>query len=1077
MDVANRRVQFKAANGWQEPSALNAIQAVGGNVEVKIFRSGRPVLSRMWMALPVSGNQFTIDTDPTGYTTNAVIASIRPGDVAVLIAQSLFSATGRPRGALDVYGCSGCTFRNITTYSTSQFGIAGFTDSTLFERVHQIPRPGTDRLVSGFGHDQISPMGANNTWRLNRMIRTLDDGFSFLTTIAGVVKNQVGNRSATVELRPSFAMPNGSAVTFESPTGTILGSAVVISWSIISSNSSLATYFFDRDLPSGVVGAAMYSTDPAFRGDNTIIEKNAVEHQSGCCRGANIWGLTNSAFRGNYIQGTAMAGATITHFLVPTQEAPPMINFGVTNNVFDQTNSFVTGFGSFQFGAIEMSSIQPNGAPMMEVPNVNIQINNNFIAEPGTAAVWMDNSTGSVSGNNFLRPNDNPTLQFSNLPPAYNLDMRTQPLVLGSSRGVATANNTTDHTSGRMWVTDTQYRELAAYAPGATLRVNAYSLGLFPNPSVTLTDAEGNVRPVTIQKTAAHSLDIQIPASTSLGGAYITLTSESAKYFGTMFVDSVDNIPAVNGCTYEVSLSSASAPSGANNLPLLVVTQAGCSYQVLTSDSFVNPGASATGSAVISVGLAANPGAARTTTIEIAGQPITLTQAAAVPSIVVNTSFALPQLAFGGAWYTALYFSNTTNTGAAMKVDFISENGSPLSVPLAGIGSVSSRSISLNPGATVILEAPNTGDLVQGWAEANLPAGVVGYAVFRQSIPGRADQEAVVPLTSESSQTSDLAYDDTTLTTSVAFVNPSQQQVTVTATIYASDGSQIGSGSILLSPRAKKAVLLRNLPGLSGAAGQRGWATFSAPSGAISILGLRAGTEAFTSIPVTQRVGTGASSSSVALPQIAFGGGWYAALYFSNTTSSAVSIQVNFVGGNGGPLSVPILGTGSASSRTIGLNPGATAVLELPNTGDLVQGWAEAMLPPGVVGYAVFRQSVPGRADQEALVPLDSESSQTAVLVFDDSNLTTSVAFLNPSSQETTVTVTIHGQSGTQVGGTQIVLPARSRQAAILRNLPDLGAAAGQRGWARFSVTNGAVSVLGLRAGAEAFTSIPDIHQ
>lgn len=442
-----------------------------------------------------------------------------------------------------------------------------------------------------------------------------------------------------------------------------------------------------------------------------------------------------------------------------------------------------------------------------------------------------------------------------------------------------------------------------------------------------------------------------------------------------------------------------------------------------------------------------------------------------------NASFVLPQLAFGGGWYTALYFSNTTNAAASIQVNFVAENGVPLNVPLAGIGTVSSRSINLNSGATVVLEAPNTGDLVQGWAEATLPAGVVGYAVFRQSIPGRADQEAVVPLTPESSPTSDFAFDDVGLTTSIALVNPGNLPVTVTATIYASDGSRIGSGNLLLGARSKQAMLLRNLPGLSGAAGNRGWATFSVPSGAVSMVGLRAGTEAFTSIPVTQRTGLGTTSLSAALPQIAFGGGWYTALYFSNTTSSAVSFPVNFVGESGLPLTVPLLGMGSASSRTISLNPGATAILEAPNTGNLIQGWAEAILPPGVVGYAVFRQSVQGRADQEAVVLLSSESNQTADLVYDDSSLTTSVAFENPGNQQTTVTITIHEAGGSQTGTTQVVLPARSRQAAILRNLPGLAAAAGQRGWARFSVTNGALSILGLRAGTEAFTSIPDIHK
>jgi hypothetical protein len=195
---------------------------------------------------------------------------------------------------------------------------------------------------------------------------------------------------------------------------------------------------------------------------------------------------------------------------------------------------------------------------------------------------------------------------------------------------ISTGNNTVDQTSGRVWVTDGQYRELAAYAPGSVTRLNAYGIGvLSPAPTITLTDADGNTTPLAIQNASTQAIDAQIPATAALGGAYVTLTSGGAKYFGTLFLDAVDNIPTWNGCTYELSPSSASVGGGYTNLPILVVTQAGCSYEVLATDSFVTGGPSASGAGVITVGFTANAGAARATTIEIAGQPLTLTQ---VPS-------------------------------------------------------------------------------------------------------------------------------------------------------------------------------------------------------------------------------------------------------------------------------------------------------------------------------------------------------------------------------------------------------------------------------------------------------------
>jgi sugar lactone lactonase YvrE len=43
----------------------------------------------------------------------------------------------------------------------------------------------------------------------------------------------------------------------------------------------------------------------------------------------------------------------------------------------------------------------------------------------------------------------------------------------------------------------------------------------------------------------------------------------------------------------------------------------------------------------------------------------------------------------------------------------------------------------------------------------------------------------------------------------------------------------------------------------------------------------------------------------VVLPQFAFGGGWYSALYFTNTGNGAVSFTVNFLADSGTPLIVP----------------------------------------------------------------------------------------------------------------------------------------------------------------------------
>lgn len=216
-----------------------------------------------------------------------------------------------------------------------------------------------------------------------------------------------------------------------------------------------------------------------------------------------------------------------------------------------------------------------------------------------------------------------------------------------------------------------------------------------------------------------------------------------------------------------------------------------------------------------------------------------------------STTYALPQLAFGENWYTALYFSNTTDSATTVQVKFYGPDGTPLNVPIIGSGPVSTMNVTVNPRATAILEAPGGGALQQGWTEAALPSGVVGYGVFRQSVPGREAQEAVVPLSPMTRQMADLTWDDAGFTTAVAIVNPSLTPNTVTMTVFRDDGSTIGSSTVNLAAQSRVAFVLREQPGMAGMTSRRGFARFSASSGAVAALGLRFASSAFTSIPVS----------------------------------------------------------------------------------------------------------------------------------------------------------------------------------------------------------------------------------
>src|SRR5213075_382966 len=97
-----------------------------------------------------------------------------------------------------------------------------------------------------------------------------------------------------------------------------------------------------------------------------------------------------------------------------------------------------------------------------------------------------------------------------------------------------------------------------------------------------------------------------------------------------------------------------------------------------------------------------------------------------------------------------------------------------------------------------------------------------------------------------------------------------------------------------------------------------------------------------------------------------------------------------------------------------------------PNTGALKQGYVAVTLPENVSGYGVFRQSVAGIADQEAVVPLVNALANTSSFIFDDNNYISAAAIVNTSNVPTTVTVTARSPNGGSLGSGTITLPAKN---------------------------------------------------
>jgi len=639
VDPVARQIQYAPLAGWSDATVFNSINAsslAGGGFYFFVFRNGHPApdLSRMQATAPFTATRFNVTNDNLPWTTSDFLARIHAGDTIVFTARG----GGDPVRA---DGCDGCALRNIRIYSAGGWGFQVVnSQNTTVDHVYAMPKPGTDRLISTNADGiTLAQPGPNNVYRLNRSIRTLDDGLSPHSLVLGTVTGQAA-RQIQLQRQFNLNVTTGSEVAFESATdGSILGKAAIVSQTPpapVSSGESV-TIVFDRDLPANLTGAVVYTTDSNQRGGNTLVERNAVEDQV-FARGITLWGLMNSTVRGNYIWRSGMDAILGTHRMVSTDwMSPPLVNLALTNNVIDEPAALFGG--SESNGAITIEGAgQPSFGRLNGAPNNTIQIAGNLVADAGLSAIRVESTTNaSITGNTLVNSNSAPCVNGKPFNTYVPCDAAYQQAVFTlNSPAPSGSNNTVDRTSTRAYVTDKTYARLAAYARGTTVRLNAYNVGAGSAPAVTLTDADGKSSPLTVQATAAHSIDVQLPAGIAPGGAWIAIAGGGQTRIATLFVDDVDNIAAVNGCAYWVGPAVAAIPSGGGKIQALVVTQDGCAWTASSRSDFATLTASGAGTAVVEATVAANTDLARTAVLEIAGY-----QTALVQSGVVNyASFA-----------------------------------------------------------------------------------------------------------------------------------------------------------------------------------------------------------------------------------------------------------------------------------------------------------------------------------------------------------------------------------------------------------------------------------------------------
>jgi hypothetical protein len=441
---------------------------------------------------------------------------------------------------------------------------------------------------------------------------------------------------------------------------------------------------------------------------------------------------------------------------------------------------------------------------------------------------------------------------------------------------------------------------------------------------------------------------------------------------------------------------------------------------------------------------------------------------------VVSRTFS--QIVDGDTWKTTIILVSTDTVPANFRLRFWDERGNPQSFPLTADGVQSQLIGTIPPGGSRTIQTDGTaGSLSVAWGELETANSIGGYAVFRQRVAGRPDQEAAVPLSSRMGRFA-LPFDNIGFVTAMALVNANPTQTaSSTALFRGQDGASISQVPVNLSSRSHTAFALPDLiPGINN---RRGVVEFSFTNPDMTALGLRFNSGgAFTSMPVMSFDDPTLGAPNRSLSQLVDGGGWKTTFVLSNMDTTPAAITLRFWRDDGSPLRLQFEGVIGDASETFAttIPVGGSVTLFTRGVGlETSQGWAELSTTNKVGGLSVFRQAVPGRPDQEAAVPLTTSLSHF-VLPFDNTEgFVTAMALVNTSGTiPASVSVVIRDEAGLEIGSESLTVGPRGHTAfALPAQFPIV---AGRRGIVEFSESHGNLSGLGLRFNPTgAFTSVP----
>jgi hypothetical protein len=207
----------------------------------------------------------------------------------------------------------------------------------------------------------------------------------------------------------------------------------------------------------------------------------------------------------------------------------------------------------------------------------------------------------------------------------------------------------------------------------------------------------------------------------------------------------------------------------------------------------------------------------------------------------------------GGGWSSAVTLTNLDTRRLTVTLLFFADNGTDLILPVNGSGPVRGMELALDPMTSLTFETSGTSaGTKSGWVYMmkGIDDAIGGFCIFRQRTFGRADFEAVVPITNEFDNHAVLIYDNLNgFATAAAFANPDKNPMDINFIVRAENGTVLERKTIRLDGYTHTAgTIAATFP---STAGRRGTLEFTTSGYGAGVIGLRFNPSgAFTSFNV-----------------------------------------------------------------------------------------------------------------------------------------------------------------------------------------------------------------------------------